>query len=258
MVSLLKSLYARRDLMVLMVSRNLKIRYKNSTLGFFWSLLGPLFLILIYSIFLSVMKIPIDLPSLVTGILVWQFLALCLGDSLHSIVGNANLVTKANFPRAILPLSMVVANLANFLLSSLVLVIYLVFARVTFGPAGWLPLILLTQVALCLGVALLFSTANVFFRDTEHILSIVMLAWFFLTPVIYPVDLVLQNFPPWVHTLFFLNPMTGIIAAYRTALLSAADMPVAMTALSFGTAWAALALGLVVFQRCEPRFGDEL
>jgi lipopolysaccharide transport system permease protein len=248
----------RRDLLVLMVSRNLKIRYKNSTLGFFWSLLGPLFLIGIYTIFLRVMRFPIDLPALVTGILVWQFLALCLGDSLHAVVGNANLVTKAKFPRLILPLSMVLANLVNFLFSSLVLVAYLVAVRAHFGPLYWLPLIVLSQFALCLGMAMIFSAANVFFRDTEHILSIVMLAWFFLTPVIYTVTEVTGSFPPFVHYLFFANPMTGILSAYRTALLSAKAMPPAMTALSFAVAWCVLWIGVVVFQRSEPRFGDEL
>ena len=95
MGKLVKEILAHRELIGILVSRNIKIRYKNSALGFLWTLLGPLFMIVIYFLFLSVMKFEIDLPSLVTGILVWQFLAMCLGDSLHAILGNANLVTKA-------------------------------------------------------------------------------------------------------------------------------------------------------------------
>ena len=103
----LKSIWSRRYLLWLMTVRNVKLRYRNSALGFFWSLLGPLFLIVIYSAFLRVMKFKIDLPVLVVGIVSWQFLAMCLGDSLGAIVGNSNLVTKSKFPRSILPLAMV-------------------------------------------------------------------------------------------------------------------------------------------------------
>lgn len=244
----------------MLVVRNLKIRYKNSVLGFFWSLLGPLLLILIYSIFLQVMRFDIDLKVLVTGIIVWQFLAMCLGDSLHAILGNANLVTKASFPRIILPLAMVKANLANFLLSFIVVIVYLVLAGASFGALYWIPLVVLTQLALCTGVALLFSASNVFFRDTEHILSVVMLAWFFLTPVIYPIDRVLANpgFPAWVPVAFFMNPMTGIVTAYRVALLSVPNPGTLLLTLSFAAAWSILVVGVMLFQRTEVYFGDEL
>lgn len=260
MLSLLKEIGSRRELLQILVGRNLKIRYKNSSLGFFWSLLSPLFLIVIYAIFLSLIRIPIDLPVLVSGIIVWQFLAMCLGDSLYAIVGNANLVTKAAFPRIILPLAMVGSNLVNFLLSCVVLFVYLIVVGVDFGVVLVLPFLIITQAALCLGVALILSTANVFFRDTEHILSVVMLAWFFLTPIIYPPEKVLveSDFPGWVHLIFFANPMTGIVTGYRMALLSANNPGFHLLCVSFAMAWAILAVGLMVFRKAEPRFGDEL
>jgi ABC-2 type transport system permease protein len=176
------------------------------------------------------------------------------------VVGNANLVTKAAFPRMILPLSMVLSNLVNFLLSGAVLCVYLLVARVAFGAVFWLPLIVLSQAALCAGVALLFSSANVFFRDTEHILSVVMLAWFFLTPVIYPVSLVFDSFPgaTWVHTLFFVNPMTGLLTAYRGVLISAPVPSGSLVAVSFAVAWGVMIVGVLVFQKAQARFGDEL
>jgi lipopolysaccharide transport system permease protein len=260
MLALFKDIAAHRELLAILVGRNLKIRYKNSALGFFWTLLGPVFLIVIYATFLGIMRFPLSLPTLVTGILVWQFLAMCLGDALHAIVGNANLVTKSAFPRMILPLAMVLANLINFLLSGVVLLLYLMVVRVTPGAWYWLPLVLLTQTALCLGVALILSCANVFFRDTEHILQVVMLAWFFLTPIIYPIAKVMERFPdtPWLVTLYFANPMTGLISAYRAGLLSAAWPAAGHLALSCGVAWGILAAGLALFCRVEPRFGDEL
>lgn len=260
MINLFKDIWQKRELSMILVERNLKIRYKNSALGFFWTLLGPLFLILIYSVFLRVLRFPMDLPILVTGIISWQFLAMCLGDSLYAVVGNANLVTKSSFPRIILPLSMVKANLVNFLLSFVVVIAYLLFKRVDFGALYLLPIIILTQFALCLGVSLLFSASNVFFRDTEHIISVVMLAWFFMTPVIYPIGLVMDNpnLPWWTSVAYFLNPMTGIVSAYRMAFLSAPNPGTEFLMLSFVVSILFLLIGIFVFQKTEKLFGDEL
>ena len=251
-------IFSRRELVWILIERNLKIRYKSSFLGFFWSLLAPLSLIVVYSVFLGLIRFPMSLPVLVTSIIIWQFLAMCMGDALQSILGNANLVTKAAFPRVILPLSMVGANAINFLFSFVVLSVYLLIARVEFGALIYLPGIMLTQAALCLGMALIIGTANVFFRDTEHVLSVVMLAWFFLTPVIYGPELVLDNFPRWVQVLFFANPMTGILVAYREVLLSAHVGEGGLVALSFAVAWGIFFLGWGIFHAAEPRFGDEL
>lgn len=258
MVDWMREMVRRRELILILIGRNLKIRYKNSSLGFFWSLLSPLVLIVIYSVFLGLIRIPIHLPTLVTGIIVWQFLAMCLGDSLYSIVGNANLVSKAAFPRLILPVAMVGANAVNFLLSFVVLMVYLAIADPSFGALALLPAVMLTQTALCLGMALLVGSANVFFRDAEHILSVAMLAWFFLSPVIYEPQRVIDNFPTWVHAAFFANPMTGILTAYRSVLLSQPLPALWLIGLSFGVAWLVLFLGLAVFRAVEPRFGDEL
>jgi len=259
-IALPRELWRRRELALILVQRNLKIRYKSSVLGFFWTLLGPLLLILIYALFLGVLRVPIELPVLVTGIVAWQFLAMCLGDSLHAVVGNANLVTKAAFPRILLPLSMMKANLVNFLLSLLVVAGYLLCVRVSFGPVLLCVPALVTHAALCFGVALLFSCANVFFRDTEHILSVVMLAWFFMSPVIYPIETLLGNpdFPAWVHMLYFCNPMAGIVTACRNIFLTQDFVAPSLWGLSFLTAWLVLAAGVFLFQRTEPRFGDEL
>jgi ABC-2 type transport system permease protein len=253
-----RSLWQYRELLWVLVARTIRIRYKGSSLGFFWTLLGPVFLILIYAIFLQVLRFPIDLPVLITGILAWHFTSMCSGDAVNAIVGNANLVTKACFPRIILPTAMVLANLFNFLLAMGVLAIYLLFRGPDFGFLAALPWILATHTALCLGISLLLATANVFYRDTEHILGVFLLAWFFLSPVVYPANEVLSRFNPAVHALFFANPMTGILSAYRETLLSSPPVPSGLLALSFASAWAVAGVGWWVFQSAERSFGDEL
>ncbi len=255
-----KDIAAHRDLLVLLMGRNLKIRYKSSALGFFWSLLVPLFMIVLYAVFLRVMKFDMALESLVTGIIVWQFLAMCLGDSLYAVVGNANLVTKASFPRSILPLSMVMANFVNFLLASTVLMVYLLIEPSPFGSPVWLIPALFCQIMLCLGVSFFISACNVFFRDTEHILSTLMLAWFFMSPIIYPIEMVTNSshLPWWVSIAYFLNPMTGIVSAYRMTLIGAPNPGSALMSLSFVVAIVIGLAGMWVFTRLEDGFGDEL
>ena len=263
MSKLIRDIYEYRELLLVMVFRNIKIRYKGSVLGFFWSLLSPVFLILIYAVFLHIMQVRgFSLSALITGIIVWQFLALCLGDSLYAVLGNANLVKKTAFPRIVLPLSMVIANTVNFVLSLLVLGVYLAFAGAHCGNVLWLPLIILTHFALCLGVSLIFATANVFFRDTEHSLQIVTMAWFFLTPVIYPISFPLgilqERLPAIGRWLLFANPMVGIVSAYRDVLLSTERMPLRWLAVSFVVAWCVCLAGLALFQKAQTRFADEL
>ena len=279
------SIYERRELLWMLVQRNLHIRYKSSALGFVWTLLNPVFLIVIYSVFLHLLGAFKPgggyLPSFVIGIVVWQFLAMCMGDSLHSILGNASLVTKVSFPRAILPLSMVVSNLINFLLSFGVLVLFLViYYSCSPGPGPehggalipsfnfygiWVLVpAFLSLFALCLGMSLMFSCANVFFRDTEHLLSLLMLAWFFLTPIFYDISILstMASLSPATASLLericFMNPMTGIVTATRYALMGADIIAPRLVTMSLLICWLILVFGIKAFQRVESRFADKL
>lgn len=251
-----------RDLLMLLIGRNIKIRYKNSSLGFFWTLLSPLFLILIYSVFLKIMRFTMDLPLLVVGIIVWHFLSMCMGDALHAILGNVNMVKKSAFPRIILPLSMVIANLLNFLLSLAVVAGYLLVLHFGFNQPIrchgllWLPVVILTQWALCFGISTMVSACNVFFRDVEHIIGIALMAWFFMTPIIYPVTLVTERFNGPLLSLYFANPMTGIVTAYRSILLGTPAPGMEMIAITLVVAWAFMFIGIKVFQKVQIRFAD--
>lgn len=254
----IKDIWGNRELLQLLVARNIKIRYKSSILGFLWTLLNPIFFIAIYAMFLGLLKVQIPLPLLVSGIIVWSFLDMCLGDSLYAIIGNTNLVKKTSFARPTLPLAMVLSNLVNFLLSMVVLAVYLLFANVT-GQYLWLlPVIVVTQTALCLGLALIISALNVYFRDTEHILAVVKLAWFFMTPIIYPITFVFDHLSPLMQKAAFLNPMTGVVTAYRWVLMSEDVIAPRLVTMSHLICWIVLVAGVLIFQRAERGFADEL
>ena len=263
----ISDILAHHELVGILVQRNIKIRYKGSVLGFFWSLASPVFFILIYGAFLRLVArgFAFDLHVLVTGIIIWQFISLCCNDSLNAVVGNGNLVKKTAFPRIVLPLATVAANLVNFLMSFLVLMAYLLIvgAPIQWGSLAWLPFVILTQAALCLGLASLLSAVNVFFRDAEHLLSHVIMAWFFLTPILYPVslplDLIRAKLPAFCETLYFCNPMAGLITAYRSILLGTPPLVSPwLPALSFALCWLILLAGVGLFQKVQKRFGDEL
>ncbi len=249
MIEALKEVWRRRELLWILVARNLKIRYKHSVLGFFWSLLGPLLLILIYATFAAILRFSAGRPNylqfLVIGIVVWQFLSMCLNDSLYAVMGNVNLVKKTAFPRIILPLAMVLANLANFLLTWIVLFLYLVVVQMSFQHLELLLVVLLVQFVLCLGLAMGLS-----------------LAWFFMTPIFYPVSMQLEKLPEGAGWLAFLNPMTGIVWAYRTLLMGdkLPDMAVPRSYLlvSAVVCFVMLGIGFAVFHKLQGRFGDEL
>ncbi|MCL1909492.1 MAG: ABC transporter permease [Kiritimatiellaeota bacterium] len=260
-----------RELTGFLIGRNLKIRYKNSALGFFWSLLTPAMMICVYAVFAKILKFntgrPQYLQFLVSGIVVWQFTAGCLNDSLHAIAGNANLVKKVYFPRVILPVSTVLANAVNFGLTALVLVAYLALSGAAdLSAAYWLVPAFAAHLALGVGIATLCATANVFFRDMEHIAGVVTLAWFFLSPVFYDASMQTNMLAGTAFAghawIVYLNPMSGILAMYRHALmglpLTPADIPPAVPWLSVAVCAAMCIIGLSTLRAGDKKFGDVL
>ncbi|MEJ2745538.1 MAG: ABC transporter permease, partial [bacterium] len=201
----------------------LKIRYQGSALGFLWTLLNPLFMMLIYWVFIRFMKFPMDPWSLLAGVLAWQFITMCCGDSINAVAGHPNLVKKVYFPRIILPLATVLANLVNYLLSLVVLFALTMLAgRLAWGPGlAVLPLVIFAQFLFCLGLSLIISCSSVYFRDTEHVVAVLLMAWFFMSPVIYSLDFISQSdlIPRWLLWAYKLNPMAGLITLYRRIIM---------------------------------------
>jgi lipopolysaccharide transport system permease protein len=253
---LFREMGARRELFKSLVVRNLKIRYKGSALGFLWSLMDPILMVAVYFLFAKLTRFQVDLPYLLSGVLTWQFLSLCIGDSFHAVTGNPSLVKKVYFPRLILPLTMSVANLINFMLTLVVLFGFLLLSGVDFQFTRWLylPVVIFMEFLIGTGLALFVSSVMVYFRDTQHLVGIGMMAWFFLSPVIYPLHLVPEKY----LSIYLLNPMCTVLMGFRACLLGQPFIWGPATAGAVLIALGLLIFGFWTFTKLEPCFSDEL
>lgn len=267
-------LWQYRYLLHNLVIRDLKARYKNSAFGVLWSLLNPLAMMLVFTLLFSVMgsddtrQYPV---FVLVGLIPWMFFSGSLTAGTTSVTSNASLVKKVYFPRDLLPLSSLLSNLVNFGIAFIVLVVFLyAFGIGLTVHALWVPAILATQLIFTLGLVLFLGSLTVFYKDVLMILEVVVLAWFFLTPVFYSLEI----FGP-TATLFgitfdpaqvmrWINPMASIIDGYRTVLWGTYESagPVSMNPAyllrTFVTAVIILAVGYFVFYRLEYRFGEKL
>jgi ABC-type polysaccharide/polyol phosphate export permease len=271
MIQIITDFTHHGDLIWNLVARDLKIRYRGSILGFLWTILNPLFMAVIYIVFLRLL-VGRGIPNedIIIGVFAWQFTMQCVNAGMNCVTGNASLVKKVYFPRIILPLSVSMSALVNFLLTLVVqwaLVAILLMMKGTFLEAAtlWVPLMSLYQLLFNFSLALLVATANVYFRDTQHIVNLLMSAWFFMSPVMYPLSLVetvARSHPwigPWIERVYLLNPMTVIITGYRAMQVPGDSFPWTMASVAgllipLVILWIAYA----VFQRTQRYFSDLL
>jgi lipopolysaccharide transport system permease protein len=217
----LMELVGARELLFSWTRRDFKVRYSQSVLGAAWAILQPFSLMIIFSAVFSVfLKVPTDgIPYPIfayTALLPWTFFANSLSFSIPSLVSNMNLVSKIYFPREILPLSSIMVCFVDFMIASSIFVLMLLFYRVPVGPAILLvPLALIIQMILTFGISLLASAINVFYRDVRFVVPLALQIWMYVSPIIYPVNLVPERFRPF----YFLNPMAVLIDTYRRVTL---------------------------------------
>lgn len=264
----LRELFHYRELILNLAVRELKARYKNTVLGFFWSLLNPLGMMLVFTaVFTVFMRSEVENFPIyaLCGLLPWNFFSAAVMGSVNAIVSNANLVTKVYFPREVLPIATVLANLFNFLLTLVVLFVALVVVRAPVSPWLWLlPVVILIQSAFILGLAFILSTLNVFYRDTLMVMDVAMLAWFFLTPIFYPLEDLPRSYPIGgyeldIHrTMYILNPMASIINTYRDLLYRGYRTDFDFFARTAITALLVLIFGYWFFCKYSNRFGEEV
>jgi lipopolysaccharide transport system permease protein len=267
MRSPLRELWRYRELILNLVERELKARYKNSVLGFFWSLLNPLGMMLVFTFVFTMISPNNQIRNFpiffLCGFLPWQYFSSGVMVGMSSIIGNGNLVKKVYFPREVLPMSSVLAALVNFLLALVVLFGALVVTRTPLSPYIWLlPVVILMQTCFILGVVLVLSTLNVFYRDTMMIMDVVMQAWFFLTPIFYPIAILPSSYEFLGMTvnvrrlMYILNPMASFVAAYRDLLYFGYRTNLDFFLRTAATSLIVLAFGYWFFLRFSHRFGE--
>ncbi len=265
----LRELARYRHAIVQLTLRELKARYKNTVLGFFWSLLNPIGMMLVFTAVFTVF-----LPNngignyplfVLCGLLPWNFLSAGVMTGISSITSNANLVTKVYFPRAIIPIASVAANLVNFLLALVVLFVVLLLFGAHISAWIWLlPVVILLHTAFVLGLSLILSTLNVFYRDTLMVMDVVMLAWFFLTPVVYDLGVLPDSYTLLGVTIdvqrwmYILNPMASIISTYRDLLYWGYRTDLDFFVRTAVTAFGVLGFGFWFLRRYSHRFGEEV
>lgn len=266
MIADLSALVERRQLLGDFAWRQLRSRYKGSVIGFGWNFLIPLLQLVVFWILFGVLlgtrpRTETGEQSyavfLFVGLLPWTFFANAVQQGAASIVSNATIVKKVRLPLQLLPAASVLSALANFLLSLVVLfgVLLVVGPR---HPEGllWLPLLIAVQIVMNLGFAYVLAALNVFFRDVEHILGVLLLLWYFLTPVLFPISILADR--PRELFLLQLNPMTGLVVGYQRALLDGLPPDWPMFGYSVAVALVLFIVGFAYFRRAKDDFESYL
>ncbi|MBC7249633.1 MAG: ABC transporter permease [Anaerolineae bacterium] len=258
MTSNLKELFRYRELLWSWVVRDIKVRYKQSLLGIAWAILQPLSATIIFTVVFSrFVRVPtggIPYPIFYySALLPWTFSSSSITFGVSCLVNNMGLVTKIYFPREILPISAVVASFVDFLIAAVIYAGMMVFYQVPVGPSWvWMPVLLLIQVILTLGVVLFASALNVFYRDIRFVVPLGMQLWMYLTPIIYPLSMVPERF----RGLYLLNPMAGLIDSYRRIILQAQWPDLAGVSVAAVISLGIFILAYIYFKRAEAVFAD--
>jgi len=253
----LKDIWQYRELLYFLTWRDVKVRYKQTVIGFLWAIIQPFLKMVVFSvIFGGLAKMDSEgFPYpifLYAGLLPWQFFASAVSRSGESVVGSANLIKKVYFPRLIIPIASVGACLVDFAISFIILIVLMFYYSIipTLSIFMVLPLVLAT-IFTALGVGMFISALNVAYRDFRYVLPFLVQIWMFLTPVIYPTRIIPEN---W-RWLILLNPMAGVVDAYRSAILGK-PFEWGNLGISMGMAVVIFLCGLMYFRKTERYFAD--
>ncbi len=246
------------ELLFQMMRRELSSRYRQTFLGIAWAFIKPAATVVIFTfVFSGLAKIPSDrIPYplfLMAGLLPWTLFSTAVASGVSSLTGQSNLVAKIYFPREILPFASVAASA----LDSFIALLFLIGLMIHFGVGlTWNVLyavpVLMIEILLILGVTLFFSLANVWYRDAAHAAGLLLQLWMYLTPVLYPLDLV----PGTARWMMGLNPMAGIVEGFRSAVIMGAPPEPGLLAWSFGASLIIFLAGYGVFKHFEFRLAD--
>lgn len=248
-----------RSLISNLVAKDLKVRYKNSVLGFLWSLLNPLLLTLVFTIvFTRILGMQIEhFPVFVmSGLLAWNWTSASVAEGTKALTDNASLINKVYFPRMLLPASVVFSNMAHYVLALPVIFVFMAVEQVAFTPwILYLPVIVVTQATFLIALTLILASLHVYFRDTIVLVNVGLTAWFFMTPIFYRAEDVVPDLEQWMY---WLNPMASIIAEIHTILYYGGIPDPLFMGRTLMTSLILLGIGILLFNRVNRHLGEYL
>ena len=257
MIRTVKEIWEYRTMIRSLVHKDLRGRYQASALGFLWTFIVPLCQLLVYTVVFSmILRSTVEkfYLYLFVALIPWNFFASCLTGGSSCVIQQQSLVNKIYFPREVVPIAYVTGAFVNMLYCEIVVFAVALLSGVQFSVPGLLclPVVMAVEYVLALGITMIISAADVYFRDLEHILGIISMAWMFMTPIMYDLSIV----PAKLQPVFQLNPMTGIVTAYRDILYSGSVPKPETLAVSAGMGVLFLILGFLVFGRLKRRFSE--
>jgi ABC-type polysaccharide/polyol phosphate export permease len=256
----LANLWHRRELLWNMTVRHLRGQYKQSVLGYAWALVMPLAqMVILTFVFSTIIRLPSqNVPFalfLFVGLLPWNFFSTALSSATDSVAGASSLVTKVYFPREILAAAAILTKVVDLAFASVILVaLMLYYGHTPQLTTAWLPLLFFTQFLFTLGLSLPLAALNLYFHDVRYLVGVALTMWFYLTPIIYPIDIVPERY----QLLFDLNPLSLFINAYRRVLLHGESPDFEKMFLGLGISLATLLIGYYLFKKMEPGFADRI
>lgn len=255
----LRELWRYRDLILLFVRRDFIAVYKQTILGPLWHFLQPLFTTAVYTIFISIVKVPTDeIPRILfilTGVVIWNYFSSCLVKTSNTFIGNASIFGKVYFPRLVIPIAVVISNLMSFCIQCLLIIPFLFFYRENIHPNFYIlfiPFMILILAMMGLGLGVLVSSLTIKYRDLNYLIGFSVQLAMYATPVIYPLSLIPGRF----KSIAMLNPLSPVVEIFRYALLGKGTFSMETILYSAVTALLILITGVLMFRRVENSFMD--
>ena len=258
MIGVFRNLYKYRELLKTNVKKEIRGKYKNSFLGVLWSFLNPLLQIVVYAVvFQVILKNPQENYAifLCCGLIPWTFFSSTVTRSAFTMIENGNIIKKVYFPREILPISIVTSEAVNFMISTIIILGFVIFGGI--GISKYIifyPLVLLAQYLLLIGISLIISSISVYVRDLQHLIGVAMQLLFYATPIVYASETIPDNFK-WI---LYLNPMTYIINGYRDIFYNQKMIDVIPTLLLIIISIILCLIGYIIFNKLQKGFAEQL
>lgn len=258
MISVFKNLYKYRELLKTNIKKEIRGKYKNSFLGVLWSFLNPLLQIAVYAlVFPFILKNTQDnyVIFLCCGLIPWEFFSTTISRSAFTMVENGNIIKKVYFPREILPISVVTSETVNFLISTIIIIVFVIFGGIGLSKYIMLyPIVLLAQYLLLIAISLIVSSISIYIRDLQHLIGVALQLLFYAAPIVYTPESIPEQFK-WILKC---NPMTYIISGYRNIFYNQTMIELKPLLILIVCSLVACAIGYVIFNKLQKGFAEQL